>query len=559
MHSLFNALLAQHARQLTAVRCAHSTIAQLHRYFEEVVLENNLSALVIEGLPAAGKRSARELARMRPLAGGGRRTFFFVVQEDEFPERLETSVTDAVTPVVLQHPATGHANEHFVVIADARFSAVLATVRNTAEETGEDEVVWTFEPDVVYSALEYLQARVRAEHPYYASVFGNAVRGSMPKATSLQLTLSVTTKLAHLLQEQAGREIAVNRIATAIRESLELGVILQKTVTEVGAALNVGGCTLRVEGRTKGEPLNYSYFATPAQEGKLRGKDVSSELDQISSQLSKTRTVFTRDGSDSLDSAHTQFPLAVIPLMFQDRFIGALEVVDDNPSRTWQDNEILLLRTVANQVAVAINHADLFAQMQQQALTDALTGCYNRRSFEMQLDRELQLATRLGQPLALLMLDLDQFKQLNDTVGHDSGDNALRLLAECFRQELRAVDTAARFGGYEFALILPGADPDGALIVAERVRMKIEQILIPGFGPLSASLGIATYPLHSNARTELVQRADSALYSAKRAGRNRVVLFKAPTDPLSAPVSVSNILVDTTDPVEALSGASLPA
>src|ERR1051325_4495384 len=177
----------------------------------------------------------------------------------------------------------------------------------------------------------------------------------------------------------------------------------------------------------------------------------------------------------------------------------------------------------------------------------------------MQLDRELQLATRLGQPLALLMLDLDQFKQLNDTVGHDSGDNALRLLAECFRQELRAVDTAARFGGYEFALILPGADPDGALIVAERVRMKIEQILIPGFGPLSASLGIATYPLHSNARTELVQRADSALYSAKRAGRNRVVLFKAPTGPLSAPVSVSNILVDTTDPVEALSGASLPA
>jgi diguanylate cyclase (GGDEF)-like protein len=461
--------------------------------------------------------------------------------------------------VVLQHPATDHANEHFVVIADARFSAVLATVRNAAEATGEDEVVWTFEPDVVYSALEYLQARVRAEHPYYASVFGNAVRASMPKATSLQLTLSVTTKLAHLLQEQAGREIAVNRIATAIRESLELGVILQKTVTEVGAALNVGGCTLRVDGRTKGEPLNYSYFATPAHEGKLRGKDVSSELDQISSQLSKTRTIFIRDGSDSSDSAQPQFPLAVIPLIFQDRFIGELEVVDDNLSRTWQDNEILLLRTVANQVAVAINHADLFAQMQQQALTDALTGCYNRRSFEMQLDRELQLAMRLGQPLALLMVDLDRFKQLNDTVGHDAGDNALRLLAECFRQELRAVDTAARFGGDEFALILPGADAEGALIVAESVRSKIELILIAGFGPLSASLGIATYPVHGNARTDLVQRADTALYSAKRAGRNRVVLFHSLTDIANPPVSVSNIFAETSDAVETLSGASLPA
>jgi len=557
MHSLFNTLLAQHARQLTSVRCAHSTIAQLHRYFEDVVLENNLSALVVEGLPTAGKRSTREFARMRDLARGSRRTFFFVAQGDEFPELDMPSREENIPPVMLPDPTTGHENEHFVVIADARFSAVLATVRNTDKETGEDEVVWTFEPDVVYSALEYLQARVRAEHPFYASVFGNAVRTSMPKATSLQLTLGVTTKLAHLLQEQAGREIAVNRIATAIRESLELGVILQKTVTEVGAALNVGGCALRVEARTKADPLNYSYFATAEQEAKLRSKDVSSEIDQISSQLSKTRTVFTRDGSDSLESAQ-QFPLAVIPLIFQERFIGALEVVDDNPSRTWQDNEILLLRTVANQVAVAINHADLYAQMQEQALTDALTGCYNRRSFEMQLDRDLQLATRLGKPLALLMLDLDRFKQLNDTVGHDAGDHALRLLADCFRQELRGVDTAARFGGDEFALILPGADSDGAHIVAERVRSKIEQILVPGFGPLSASLGIATYPLHGRARTELVQHADSALYSAKRAGRNRIVLFQSSVRSPSSPVSVPNILAEAPDP-DALTSASLPA
>jgi diguanylate cyclase (GGDEF)-like protein len=559
MHSLFNALLAQHARQLTPVRCAHSTIAQLHGYFEDVVLENNLTALVIEGLPIAGKRSARELTRMRDLADGGRRTFFFVAQGDEFPERLDApGHGDNIAPVMLDHPTTGHANEHFVVIADARFSAVLATVRNGDKETGEDEVVWTFEPDVVYSALEYLQARVRAEHPFYASVFGSAVRTSMPKATSLQLTLSVTTKLAHLLQEQAGREIAVNRIATAIRESLELGVILQKTVTEVGAALNVGGCTLRVEARTKAEPLNYSYFATAEQEAKLRSKDVSSEIEQISSRLSETRQVFTRDGSDSFES-QTQFPLAVIPLVFHDRFIGALEVVDDNPSRTWQENEILLLRTVANQVAVAINHADLFAQMQQQALTDGLTGCFNRRSFEIQLDRDLQLSKRLNQPLALLMVDLDRFKQLNDTVGHDAGDNALRLLADCFRQELRGVDTPARFGGDEFALILPGADAEGALIVAERVRSKIELILIPDFGPLSASLGIATFPRHGHARSELVQHADSALYSAKRAGRNRVVLFESGEDLSSSAVSVTNILAENADAVDSLSGVSLPA
>src|SRR5213079_3683768 len=137
---------------------------------------------------------------------------------------------------------------------------LLATVHETASDAcGGDEVIWTFEPDVVYSALEYLMARVSAEHPYQATAFESAVRTSMPKATSLQLTLSVTTKLAHLLQEQAGREIAVNRIATAMRESLELGVILQKTVDEVGGALNVSSCALRVEGANNDQALTYSY------------------------------------------------------------------------------------------------------------------------------------------------------------------------------------------------------------------------------------------------------------------------------------------------------------
>src|SRR5437868_14349928 len=102
-------------------------------------------------------------------------------------------------------------------------------------------------------------ARVTAEGPLQATAFASSVRASMPKATSLQLTVSVTTKLAHLLQEQTGREIAVNRIATAIRESLELGVILQKTVDEVGAALNVASCALRVEGANTEQALTYFY------------------------------------------------------------------------------------------------------------------------------------------------------------------------------------------------------------------------------------------------------------------------------------------------------------
>ena len=164
----------------------------------------------------------------------------------------------------------------------------------------------------------------------------------------------------------------------------------------------------------------------------------------------------------------------------------------------------------------------MFAQIQQQALTDALTGCYNRRSFEMQLDKELLMAKRSQQPLSVVMLDLDRFKQLNDSVGHDAGDMALRKLAECFRQELRGVDSAARLGGDEFVVILPQADAEGARIVAERLRSRIAKTEIPGYGNLSASIGIAAFPAHATARADLMLLADGALYSAKRAGRNRV-------------------------------------
>ena len=126
---------------------------------------------------------------------------------------------------------------------------MLASVHTADEEdVTRDLVVWTFEPDVVYSALEYLMARVTAEQSFPSNTFAQAVRVSMPKATSLQLTLGVTTKLARLLQEQAEREIAVNRIATAIRNSLELDSLLQTAANEVGRALNVHSCAVRVEG-----------------------------------------------------------------------------------------------------------------------------------------------------------------------------------------------------------------------------------------------------------------------------------------------------------------------
>jgi diguanylate cyclase (GGDEF)-like protein len=531
MHSLYDVLLKQHGRQLMPVRCAYSTIVQLHRYFEEVVLENNLSALVTESLPLAAKRSAREKARIRELAHGGRRAFFFVHQADSLREMVGSLGSDVLgTPVIFPQADGSHLHEHFIVIADARFSALLATVhgRSSDGRMGGDEVIWTFEPDIVYSALEYLMARVSAEHPYHVQRFEEAVRTAMPKATSLQLTISVTTKMAHLLQEQAGREIAVNRIATAIRESLELGVILQKTVDEVGTALNVSSCALRVESPSPDQALDYFYFDIPSKRSMRQTEKLSRDLEAHCRYLTEHQEILVRDGDDEPLERSDPYPIAVVPLVFQESLLGALQVSSADPSRLWHENEILLLRTVADQVAVAVNHAGLFAQIQQQALTDPLTGCYNRRSFEMQLDKDLLMARRVQQPLSLVILDLDRFKHLNDTVGHDAGDAALRRLAECFRKELRGADAAARFGGDEFALILPNARAEGAVLVAERLRERIEEIVIPDFGNLTTSIGIASFPLHGNTRTDLFRAADGALYAAKRAGRNCVRVAPEP-------------------------------
>src|SRR5438552_2445061 len=448
MHSLYNALIAQHPRQLTPVRCAQSTIAQLHRYLEDVVLENNLSALVFESLPTSSERSVREVSRVRELSQLARSFFLSVSPEDTLASLILKRGKENTKAVIHRRVDQDKEYKRFVVISDARFSALLVSVHGDEDDdTPGDLVIWTFEPDVVYSALEYLMARLAAEHPYQAAAFGSAVRTSMPKATSLQLTLSVTTKLAHLLQEQAGREIAVNRIANAISESLALGVILQKTVDEVGTALKVLSCALRVEGQTAEQALTYIYFDDRSEPDGLHRESITETLDLHYHRLTDYPEVIVQDGSDESGSSAERLPTAVVPLILHERAIGALQVTVADPASVWNENEILLLRTVADQVAVAVNHAELFAKIQQQALTDALTGCYNRRSFEMQLDKDLQMARRLHQPLSLLMLDLDRFKQLNDSVGHDAGDDALRRLAVCFRQELRGDDSAARFGG----------------------------------------------------------------------------------------------------------------
>jgi len=159
---------------------------------------------------------------------------------------------------------------------------------------------------------------------------------------------------------------------------------------------------------------------------------------------------------------------------------------------------------------------------EEAAFTDHLTGLANRRRFERQLEREIARTARYGHPFCLLMLDIDDFKTVNDTFGHEAGDEALRRLAKTLQEGIRGIDLAARIGGDEFALILAETEGARGVEVAERLREAIKATEIPTVGFITASLGVAESPSCAQTSPELLARADAALYEAKRQGRDQV-------------------------------------
>jgi diguanylate cyclase (GGDEF)-like protein len=191
----------------------------------------------------------------------------------------------------------------------------------------------------------------------------------------------------------------------------------------------------------------------------------------------------------------------------------------------WLSNEW----TVAFAVAplILIYRALHVPQLEIEARVDAKTGLLNAREFEAALVHELERATRSTSPVSLVMLDLDHFRNFNNTYGHLAGDAVLRALAQTIRNELRHGDIAARFGGEEFAVVIPGADHGAALLVAERIRAAVEEMSIEDDTAdetmhATISIGVATFPWHGRTPKELTHEADQALYRAKAGGRNRV-------------------------------------
>jgi diguanylate cyclase (GGDEF)-like protein len=218
--------------------------------------------------------------------------------------------------------------------------------------------------------------------------------------------------------------------------------------------------------------------------------------------------------------------LICIPLVTKGSIHGVL-YLDDFVPRQFDKDRMKLISVLASFAAMAIENAKLHHETLQMAITDALTGLYNRRYFEQVLPQELDRASRYGQTFGLLMIDVDNFKNFNDSYGHPMGDRILATISSSIEKALRSVDFAFRYGGEEITVILPEATRKSACKVAERIRQRVEKDtgkLMRGTlkEPITVSVGAACYPIDGISADQLVARADDLLYLAKASGKNCV-------------------------------------
>src|SRR4051794_31679780 len=211
--------------------------------------------------------------------------------------------------------------------------------------------------------------------------------------------------------------------------------------------------------------------------------------------------------------------LCAVPLVFRDDMVGVL-VALAHGTTVFLPHDAAALGAYAAQAAIALSNARLVERLERQAAEDPLTGLANQRAFHVACGHELSRTARDGRPVAIVALDLDHFKAINDAHGHPYGDEVLRRAAQALAGTVRPHDTVARMGGEEFALLLPDTDADGARAVAERARAAAAPVVAPGRG-LTASAGVASHTGTYAALERLLAHADRALYRAKAAGRDR--------------------------------------
>ena len=342
---------------------------------------------------------------------------------------------------------------------------------------------------------------------------------------STQASMAVQNARLYSLERHRARQLeVVNAIARETTAVLDQEALLIKVCSVIQQTFQVGHVSVLLRD-DEGLVLRASqghFTACSDSEARL---PVTSGLWGRS--LAAGKTLIENDVRDSVEYIgfyqETRARMC-IPLVSFGQTLGVL-MLESERAECFHEGDIESLEAVADICATAIQNAHYVERVKQLAYLDGLTGIFNRRFFELRIVEEMDRARRFQSGMAVLMVDIDQFKRLNDEFGHLLGDEVLRQVSSIFHQQVRKIDVVCRYGGEEFAILLSQTNPQHALAVAEKLRRLVESWQFPGVPrPVTISAGVATFPDHGTSRDELVKSADAGLYAAKQGGRNRVLL-----------------------------------
>lgn len=348
---------------------------------------------------------------------------------------------------------------------------------------------------------------------------------------ALGLEKSRTTQLEiHINAEREQRRLAerLRLLSTVLNATLDLADVLKYVLIQLNSLLPYYGACIALREENQ---LKFEQVESPSPTLWVRGTKISINDDPLFKQLATLRQPLiindiTQDPRFKGYGEHPARSWLGLPLLVRGEIVGFLAIDRDEPDAI-SEHEAELGMVFASQAAIAIANAQLFGQVQRLAITDSLTQVSNRRHFFELAERQWILTCSSDHPLSAMMLDVDHFKRVNDSYGHSVGDLVLRTVADICRANLRPSDLLGRYGGEEFAILLPDTDVSAALTIAERLRIAIanhpiqhEQASIN----LTVSIGVTGLSKDDNSVASLLDRADRGLYIAKETGRDRVTM-----------------------------------
>ncbi len=342
---------------------------------------------------------------------------------------------------------------------------------------------------------------------------------------STQAALALQNARLYSLERQRARQLqAINTIAQQSTAVMELEDLLARACSVIQQAFQVSHVSLCLR--------EEDHLVMRAHHGALtpnfpEGGRFPASQRPWSEVIATGGTIIERDMNGTAVSPCLFKECASrmsIPLISFGQTHGVL-TLHSSERNAFRENELQPLESVADICANSIQNAHYVQRVKQLAYLDGLTGIFNRRFFELRIMEEIERARRYGTGMAVIMADIDQFKQLNDEFGHLLGDEVLRQVSSLFHQQLRKIDVVCRYGGEEFAILLTQTNSQQAMAIAEKLRKMVAEWQFPGVPrTVTISAGVAAFPAHGKTRDEMIRAADSGLYAAKLAGRNRVFL-----------------------------------